>query len=122
MRIKLFESFSDENQWKPKIKSDIKDIFVELCDSGFDVNVITYFTKNQYYVNIERIDKKLFDVDIIEEYDLMLKDYLQDVLPGFKIEYLLYSNDGLEYAREYELGSGYLPRLVIKVIGEDENS
>lgn len=117
MRIKLFEGFSDEN----KIKSDIKDIFVELCDSGFDLNVITYFTKHQYYVNIQRIDKELFDVDIIKEYDLMLKDYLQDVLPVFKIEYLLYSNNG-EYATEYEIGSGYVPRLVIKVIGQDENS
>ena len=121
MRIKLFESFSDENQWKPKIKSDIKDIFVELCDSGFDVNVITYFTKNQYYVNIERNDKQLFDIDIIEEYDLMLRDYLDDVLPGYKIEYLLYSNNG-EYAREYELGSGYTPRVVIKVMLDDEFS
>lgn len=117
MRIKLFEGFSDEN----KIKSDIKDIFVELIDSGFDLNVITYFTKHQYYVNIQRIDKELFDVDIIKEYDLMLKDYLQDVLPSFKIEYLLYSNNG-EYATEYEIGSGYVPRLVIKVIGQDENS
>jgi uncharacterized protein (UPF0335 family) len=117
MRIKLFESFSDEN----KIKSDIKDIFVELCDSGFDVNVITYFTEHQYYVNIQRIDNYLFDVDIIKEYDLMLRDYLQDVLSVFKIEYLLYSNNG-EYATEYEIGSGYVPRLVIKVIGQDENS
>jgi uncharacterized protein (UPF0335 family) len=117
MRIKLFESFSDEN----KIKSDIKDIFVELIDSGFDVNVITYFTKNQYYVTIHRIDKELFDVDIIKEYDLMLRDYLQDVLPIFKIEYLFYTNNG-EYAIEYEIGSGYVPRLVIKVIGQDENS
>jgi uncharacterized protein (UPF0335 family) len=117
MRIKLFESFSDEN----KIKSDIKDIFVELCDSGFDLNVITYFTEHQYYVNIQRIDNYLFDVDIIKEYDLMLRDYLQDVLPGFKIEYLLYSNNG-EYSTEYEIGTGYVPRLVIKVIGQDENS
>jgi uncharacterized protein (UPF0335 family) len=117
MRIKLFESFSDEN----KIKSDIKDIFVELIDSGFDLNVITYFTKHQYYVNIQRIDKELFDVDIIKEYDLMLRDYLQDVLPIFKIEYLFYTNNG-EYAIEYEIGSGYVPRLVIKVIGQDENS
>ena len=117
MRIKLFDGFSDEN----KIKSDIKDIFVELIDSGFDLNVITYFTKHQYYVNIQRIDKELFDVDIIKEYDLMLRDYLEDVLPVFKIEYLLYSNNG-EYATEYEIGSGYVPRLVIKVIGQDENS
>lgn len=117
MRIKLFESFIDEN----KVKSDIGDIFVELSDSGFDIRVITYFTKHHYYVNIMRIDKELFDVDIIKEYDLMLKDYLQDVLPGFKIEYLLYSNNG-EYATEYEIGSGYVPRLVIKIIGQDENS
>lgn len=117
MRIKLFESFTDEN----KIKSDIKDIFVELIDSGFDLNVITYFTKHQYYVNIQRIDKELFDVDIIKEYDLMLRDYLEDVLPIFKIEYLFYTNNG-EYATEYEIGSGYVPRLVIKVIGQDENS
>ena len=117
MRIKLFESFTDEN----KVKSDIKDIFVELIDSGFDLNVITYFTKHHYYVNIQRIDKELFDVNIIKEYDLMLRDYLEDVLPGFKIEYLLYSNNG-EYATEYEIGSGYVPRLVIKVIGQDENS
>jgi uncharacterized protein (UPF0335 family) len=117
MRIKLFESFTDEN----KIKSDIKDIFVELIDSGFDLNVITYFTKHQYYVNIQRIDKELFDVDIIKEYDLMLRDYLEDVLPIFKIEYLFYTNNG-EYATEYEIGGGYVPRLVIKVIGQDENS
>ena len=123
MRIKLFENFSDEN----KFKSDIEDIFVELCDSGFDLNVSeNWYTKNKYhaplvyYVNIQRIDKELFDVDIIKEYDLMLRDYLEDVLPGFKIEYLLYSNNG-EYAREYEIGSGYVPRLVIKVIGKDEN-
>ena len=51
----------------------------------------------------------------------MLRDYLQDVLPIFKIEYLFYTNNG-EYATEYEIGSGYLPRLVIKVIGQDENS
>ena len=62
MRIKLFENFSDEN----KFKSDIEDIFVELIDSGFDLNVITYFTKHQYYVDIQRIDKELFDVDIIK--------------------------------------------------------
>ena len=117
MRIKLFEGFTDVN----KVKSDIKDIFVELIDSGFDLNVITYFTKYNYYVNIERIDKELFDVDIIEENDLMLRDYLEDVLPVFKIEYLLYSNNG-EYVTEYEIGSGYVPRLVIKVIVQDENS
>ena len=116
MRIKLFENFSDEN----KFKSDIEDIFVELIDSGFDLNVITYFTKHQYYVDIQRIDKELFDVDIIKEYDLMLRDYLEDVLPVFKIVYLVYSKNG-EYATEYEIGSGYLPRLVIKVIGQDEN-
>ena len=110
----------------------IKDIFVELCDSGFSLQVKNWPKTEKHNdtfrnfiscisIDTERNDKQVFDVDIIEEYDLMLRDYLDDVLPGYKIEYLLYSNNG-EYAREYELGSGYLPRLVIKVIVEDENS
>lgn len=122
MRIKLFESFDDLS----KVKSDINDIFVELSDSGFDIRVITYFTKNEYFVDIERRDKKLFDTTILNEYDLMLRDYLEGVLPGFKLEYLFFSNNrefkNDEYIRLDEIATGYSPRLVIKVIGQDENS
>lgn len=133
MRIKLFEGFSDEN----KIKSDIKDIFVELIDSGFNLQVKTW-AKNDWRlrykasyreadttIDIERNDKQLFECNILEEYDLMLRDYLDDVLRGYKIEYLFFSNNRgfeSEYIREYEIPSGYSPRVVIKVIGQDENS
>ena len=138
MRIKLFENFSDEN----KFKSDIEDIFVELCDSGFNLQVKTW-TKNTdviippwvHYkpsyrgayttIDIERNDKQLFECNILEEYDLMLRDYLDGVLPGYKIEYLFFSNNrgfkNSEYIKEDEIPSGYSPRVVIKVIEEDEN-
>lgn len=133
MRIKLFENFSNEN----KVKSDIEDIFVELCDSGFNLLVNTWEKdawklryKASYRgayttIDIERNDKQLFECNILEEYDLMLRDYLDDALPGYKIEYLFYSNNRgfeSEYIREYEIPSGYSPRVVIKVIGQDENS
>ena len=134
MRIKLFESFTDEN----KVKSDIEDIFVELCDSGFNLQVKTW-SKNDWRlrykasyrgsyitIDIERNDKQLFECNILEEYDLMLRDYLDDALPGYKIgDYLFYSNNRgyeSEYIREYEIPSGYSPRVVINIIGEDENS
>lgn len=133
MRIKLFESFTDEN----KIKSDIEDIFVELIDLGFNLQVKTW-VKNDWRlrykysyrgayttIDIERNDKQLFECNILEEYDLMLRDYLDDALPGYKIEYLFFSNNRgyeSEYIREYEIPSGYSPRVVIKVIGQDENS
>ena len=134
MRIKLFESFNDEN----KIKSDIEDIFVELCDSGFNLQVKTW-SKNDWRlrykasyrgsyitIDIERNDKQLFECNILEEYDLMLRDYLDGVLPGYKIEYLFFSNNrgfkNSEYIKEDEIPSGYSPRVVINIIGEDENS
>jgi hypothetical protein len=138
MRIKLFENFIDEN----KVKSDIEDIFVELCDSGFNLIVKTWeksdwklfitiyykacFRGSSITIDIERNDKQLFECNILEEYDLMLRDYLDDVLPGYKIEYLFFSNnrghDTSVYTKEYEIPSGYTPRVLIKVIGEDENS
>lgn len=133
MRIKLFEGFNDEN----KVKSDIEDIFVELCDSGFNLLVNTWekddwklrykasYREADITIDIERNDKQLFECNILEEYDLMLRDYLDDALPGYKIEYLFFSNNRgfeSEYIREYEIPSGYSPRVVIKVIGQDENS
>lgn len=130
MRIKLFESFTDEN----KVKSDIEDIFVELCDSGFNLLVNTWEKdawklryKASYRgayttIDIERNDKQLFECNILEEYDLMLRDYLDDALPGYKIEYLFYSNNRgfeSEYIREYEIPSGYSPRVVIIIEGKN---
>jgi hypothetical protein len=135
MRIKLFESFTDEN----KVKSDIEDIFVELCDSGFNLQVKTWekddwklrykasYRGSYITIDIERNDKQLFECSILEEYDLMLRDYLDDALPGYKIgDYLFYSNnrgfENSEYIREHEIPSGYSPRVVINIIGEDKVS
>jgi hypothetical protein len=55
----------------------------------------------------------------------MLRDYLDDTLHRYKIDYLFFSNNRgyeSEYIKEDEIPSGYSPRVVIKVIGQDENS
>ena len=49
--IKLFENF-DEN----KIKSDLQDIFVELIDNGFVVNVSTHLVKLDDNIDFEGKD------------------------------------------------------------------
>ena len=81
--IKLFENF-DEN----KIKSDLQDIFVELVDSGFVVNVSTHLVNLDDNIEFE-FKKKYsnFRYKDIKEYVLMALDYIETLWGDIDVEY-----------------------------------
>lgn len=84
--IKLFENF-DEN----KIKSDLQDIFVELIDNGFVVNVSTHLRSRFVHDNIEfefkKKDGSNFKYQDIKEYVLMALDYIETLWGDIDVEY-----------------------------------
>jgi hypothetical protein len=98
--IKLFESFSKilGPGFLPedKIKSNLEDIFVELVDNGFKIEVFTHLVNlegnielNFKKVNIEggwNVDKS-FKYKDIKEYVLMALDYIRTIWPDIIIEY-----------------------------------
>jgi hypothetical protein len=74
MRIKLFENFNLE-----KLKSGIDDVLVELIDNGFNVRKMA--SNDGLIINII---KPSFEFSEIEEYVLMLIDYVNTYLPKYK--------------------------------------
>lgn len=81
--IKKFESFFYDGIDTDKIKSDIKDILVELVDIGYQVRVIP--SSYSYYVNItitKEFEGKYLNFNIID-----LKDYLDMVCDYIEEEY-----------------------------------
>ena len=98
--IKLFESFSKilGPGFLPedKIKSNLEDIFVELVDNGFKIEVFTHLVNlegnielNFKKVNIEggwNVDKS-FKYKDIKEQVLMALDYIRTIWPDIIIEY-----------------------------------
>jgi len=91
MRIKLYNQFLLENSnYDDKIVSDINDIFVELKDDGFDIDINTKNYRNgvgTVYIYIE--NDNTFRVDDVQQYVMMLNDYMDIKLKGFKIKYCL---------------------------------
>ena len=82
--IKLFENF-DEN----KIKSDLQDIFVELIDNGFVVNISTHLVNLDDNIELE-FNKKggsNFKYQDIKEYVLMALDYIETLWGDIDVEY-----------------------------------
>lgn len=67
--IKLFENF-EEN----KIKSDLQDIFVELVDNGFVIEVS--YRDDLVYVHIGKPKDK--NISEVKDYILMFIDYMND--------------------------------------------
>jgi hypothetical protein len=82
--IKLFENF-DEN----KIKSDLQDIFVELVDNGFVVNVSTHLVNLDDNIDFEfkKKDSSNFKYQDIKEYVLMALDYIETLWNSINVEY-----------------------------------
>lgn len=74
MKIKLYENFCLD-----KLKSGIDDILVELKDNGFNVRKIA--SNDGLIINIM---KSSFEFSDIEEYVLMLIDYVSTYLPKYK--------------------------------------
>jgi hypothetical protein len=73
-RIKLFENFDLE-----RLKSGIDDVLVELIDNGFNVRKMA--SNDGLIINII---KPSFEFSEIEEYVLMLIDYVNTYLPKYK--------------------------------------
>ena len=82
--IKLFENF-DEN----KIKSNLQDIFVELIDNGFVVNVSTHLVNLDDNIDFEfkKKDSSNFKYQDIKEYVLMALDYIETLWNSINVEY-----------------------------------
>jgi len=82
--IKLFENF-DEN----KIKSDLQDIFVELVDNGFVVNVSTHLVNLDDNIEFEfkKKDGSNFKYQDIKEYVLMALDYIETLWDSIEVEF-----------------------------------
>ena len=82
--IKLFENF-DEN----KIKSDLQDIFVELVDNDFVVNVSTHLVNLDDNIDFEFKKKggSNFKYQDIKEYVLMALDYIETLWGDIDVEY-----------------------------------
>ena len=85
MRIKLFENFDLE-----RLKSGIDDVLVELKDNGFNVRKIV----NDSSITII-ISKIGFEFNEIEEYVIMLVDYINTYLPKYKddIKFMGFDDD-----------------------------
>jgi hypothetical protein len=98
--IKLFESFS--KLYGPgflpedKIKSDLEDIFVELVDEGFKVDVFTHLVnlEDNIELNFSKINieggwsvSKNFKYKDIKEQVLMALDYIRTIWLDIEIEY-----------------------------------
>ena len=82
--IKLFENFDED-----KIKSDLQDIFVELIDNGFVVNVSTHLVKLDDNIDFEFKKKggSNFKYQDIKEYVLMAFDYIETLWGSIEVEY-----------------------------------
>ena len=75
-RIKLFENFDLE-----RLKSGIDDVLVELKDNGFNVRKIV--NDNSISIHIIKTGDE-FEFNDIEEYVIMLVDYVNTYLPKYK--------------------------------------
>ncbi len=79
MRIKLFESFITDTNYKDKIVSDITDMFIELKDAGLTCLVSM---QDNSTVDIAIYKKKRdisFDLDLVRDCVEMAKHYLSDL-------------------------------------------
>ena len=105
--IKLFESFDNFSN----IKNDIRDIFVELVDEGFDVrfrphigwrvfgddnpnkiydeNFLKAVNKGDFSVILERESNSTYDFQISEvyEYIMMLVDFVESIGINSKVRF-----------------------------------
>jgi uncharacterized protein (UPF0335 family) len=84
--IKLFENFDLE-----KLKSGIDDVLVELKDNGFNVRKIVNDSSISIHI-IKTGDE--FEFNDIEEYVIMLVDYVNTYLPKYKDEVKFMGFDG----------------------------
>jgi hypothetical protein len=85
MRIKLFENFDLE-----RLKSGIDDVLVELKDNGFNIRKIA--SNDSLTIHIM---SPPFEFSTIEEYVLMLIDYVNTYLPKYKddVRFLGFDSD-----------------------------
>lgn len=84
-RIKLFENFDLE-----KLKSGIDDVLIELKDNGFNIRKIA--SNDSLTIHIM---SPPFEFSTIEEYVLMLIDYVNTYLPKYKddVRFLGFDSD-----------------------------
>jgi len=85
MRIKLFENFDLE-----RLKSGIDDVLIELKDNGFNIRKIA--SNDSLTIHIM---SPPFEFSTIEEYVLMLIDYVNTYLPKYKddVRFLGFDSD-----------------------------
>lgn len=114
MRIKLFENFQSD-----KIKEDIEDIFVELQDIGYkvEVKVGSGIKWSTCEIKLSKENGSDINFDEIREFCMMFEDYISDKSPV-----------GLKYHNRYRQDSHfpvYNPSLIkyikIQVYISDED-
>lgn len=90
MIIKLFENFDLED-----IKSGIDDVLVELKDNGFNIRKIVTEMGSYSGISVHIIKTgDEFEFNDIEEYVIMLVDYINSYLPDYKdIKFFAFDND-----------------------------
>ena len=99
--IKLFELYlqdSDEDKFiiDPKFKQDIRDMFVELEDEGYEVD-IDYLDKGKgiqdimVMINNDENDK-LFNSNMVKDYFFMLLDYTKDYYDVLTHKFAVYKS------------------------------
>lgn len=123
--IKLFESFNDFSN----IKNDIRDIFVELVDEGFDVrfrphigwrvfgddnpnkiydeNFLKAVNKGDFSVILERQKDDTYDFQISEvyEYIMMLVDFVESIGINSKVFF--------KASTRNKRGSNYIKKMTL---------
>ena len=81
--IKLFENF-DESNWE-NVKQNIDDIFIELVDLGFKVDISTGYNYTNVSVNIEVPDNSKYNISMVKDYILMFVDYMKHTWSEFYV-------------------------------------
>jgi hypothetical protein len=86
--IKLFENFKISN----KFKQDIKDIFVELEDNGYELDIDYLEKGNDLQDIMVTIDNnELFNSNITKDYFLMLLDYTKNYYNVLTHKFAIYN-------------------------------
>lgn len=83
--IYRYNDFINENLDIPKIESDLKDMFVELFDIGYDV--LIGHMSGTITLTVIKDDKSKFNTNDVKEYFIMAKEYFRELDKSIKIIY-----------------------------------
>lgn len=102
--IKIFDKYDQYDDWHygsiSKIKKDINDMFIELTDEDYQVDIRTISTLQ---VLIDKQEEDWFFFDEIYETVLMLIDYVESEFEDVKVmyDYEEYNQVSITRNREY---------------------